>query len=74
MGHGPFSHAFEEWIHRVRPESNWHHEDMSKKMLDHMIDDNNIDFEKEDINFIKDLIGGQPSSKYVIRGIFLGDN
>lgn len=65
LGHGPFSHAFEEWIHRVKPEAKWHHEEMSKRMLDHLIDDNNIDMDRHDINFVKELIGGHPGNGYL---------
>lgn len=32
-------------------------------MLDYLIDDNNIDIEKHEINLIKDLIAGTPRSK-----------
>jgi HD superfamily phosphohydrolase len=91
LGHGPFSHAFESWVHKrrfvnksklmeihqdhpyficnlylfmnfhhlidhFRPQSNWHHETMSQNMLEYLIDDNHLDFEREDINYIKDLI------------------
>lgn len=59
LGHGPFSHAFEGWIHQRRP--NWQHEEMSKRLLEHMIDENSLDYEKEDRIFIQELIGGHAS-------------
>ncbi|PRP74387.1 HD phosphohydrolase domain-containing protein [Planoprotostelium fungivorum] len=58
LGHGPFSHAFEEWLLMYKG-IKWHHEDMSKTMLSHMIDENQIDMEQEDINFLKQLITGK---------------
>lgn len=30
----------------------WEHEDMSVDMLDYLIDDNNIDIERDDIRFV----------------------
>eukprot|EP01027_Heterolobosea_sp_BB2_P018252 GEZU01025740.1.p1 GENE.GEZU01025740.1~~GEZU01025740.1.p1 ORF type:complete len:454 (+),score=124.60 GEZU01025740.1:114-1475(+) len=67
IGHGPFSHVFDnEFIPRAKPGYKWKHEDGSVMMLQHMIDDNNLDFEKEDINFLTDLIiGNQPSNKNI---------
>lgn len=56
LGHGPFSHAFEEWLHDLCPTLKWHHEDMSKMMLDYLIEDNYIDMETSDVNRIKELI------------------
>jgi hypothetical protein len=46
-----------------RPGFKWSHEDASEMMLDYLIDDNHIDLEKHQINFIKDLIAGTPRSK-----------
>lgn len=61
LGHGPFSHSFEHMV-KVNKWVPWTHEQMSKDMLDYLIDDNNIDIEKEDINFVKALIEGKPTS------------
>lgn len=36
----------------------YHHEDMSLKMIEYMIDDNNIDIEQDDVRFIQQLIVG----------------
>ncbi|KAM3582569.1 hypothetical protein VKS41_005213 [Umbelopsis sp. WA50703] len=64
LGHGPFSHVFDsEFMPRARPGFKWSHEDASEMMLDYLIDDNHIDLEKHQINFIKDLIAGTPRSK-----------
>lgn len=32
---------------------------MSKKMLNYLIDDNGLDYSKEDIHFLQDLITGE---------------
>lgn len=58
LGHGPFSHAFEEWVHQQNP--NFHHEDMSLKIVDYMVDANSIDIDREDVRFIQSLISGEP--------------
>ncbi|GIM04156.1 hypothetical protein Vretimale_8759 [Volvox reticuliferus] len=71
LGHGPFSHVFEyEFLRRkllnetpgseehVRLQ-NWHHEAMSTRILEYLVDDNNIEgIEQEDIRRISDLIRG----------------
>jgi HD superfamily phosphohydrolase len=67
LGHGPFSHVFDnEFIPRAQKgidkAQRWCHEDGSLMMLDYLIDDNNIDIEKEDVQFIKDLIKGEEFS------------
>jgi deoxynucleoside triphosphate triphosphohydrolase SAMHD1 len=61
LGHGPFSHAFEGWIHRARPDrAEYEHEAMSLAMLEYLIDDNALDYEREEIKLLGDLIHGQP--------------
>jgi deoxynucleoside triphosphate triphosphohydrolase SAMHD1 len=64
LGHGPFSHAFEEWASRFRP--GWHHEDMSLKMVDHLVDVNGLDYSQEDLSIIKSMIAGAPPKEYVV--------
>lgn len=52
----------------VSPGSKWSHEDASELMFDDLVKDNGIDIEQDDVNFIKDLIKGEPkhsSKKYV---------
>jgi deoxynucleoside triphosphate triphosphohydrolase SAMHD1 len=61
LGHGPFSHVFERQFLQERcGVVGWHHEDMSAKMLDHIIDSNNLDTEKffpeDDVRRIKAMI------------------
>ncbi|KAG0743419.1 hypothetical protein G6F62_004877 [Rhizopus arrhizus] len=67
LGHGPFSHVFDNtFMPLARPGSTWTHEQGSERMLEYLVDDNQIDIEKDEINFIKDLIAGEPrkNSKY----------
>jgi len=72
LGHGPFSHAFEGWV-RNRGRA-WDHEDMSVKMLHHLVDDNAVDFlEKEDLAYIGELITGQPTGSRRTERRFLFD-
>ncbi|KAF9539948.1 SAM domain and HD [Mortierella hygrophila] len=60
LGHGPFSHVFDnEFIPRAIPGSSWTHEQGSEMMLEYLVDDNNVDLDREEINFIKDLIMGE---------------
>ena len=60
LGHGPFSHAFEDWLRRRHID--FHHEDMSLRMMDLLIDENSIEIEEDDVKLIKSLIVGQPIS------------
>ncbi|KAF9956608.1 SAM domain and HD [Modicella reniformis] len=60
LGHGPFSHVFDnEFIPKAIPGSTWAHEQASEMMLEYLVDDNAIDIDREEINFIKDLIIGE---------------
>lgn len=57
IGHGPYSHIFDgEFIPYIYKNINYNHEDMSIKIIDYMIDKNNIDIEKDQINTIKNYI------------------
>ncbi|TMW61785.1 hypothetical protein Poli38472_010848 [Pythium oligandrum] len=59
IGHGPFSHVFDnEFMPRAVPGSSYHHEEMSLKMVDYLVDENNIDLERDDIRFVQQLIVG----------------
>ncbi|PVU94543.1 hypothetical protein BB561_002488 [Smittium simulii] len=61
LGHGPFSHLFDSaFISTIFPEKNWCHENGSEMMLEYLIKKNNIALPREDIDFIKDLILGEP--------------
>lgn len=64
LGHGPFSHVFDgEFMKRRCPDSKFTHEQMSLKMLDYLIDDNNIDIEQDHIRFVKDVIMASEHAK-----------
>ncbi|KAI9504646.1 hypothetical protein GGI25_000696 [Coemansia spiralis] len=59
LGHGPFSHMFDNaFIPHACPGIEWSHEQGSELMLDHTIDENNIDIAEDDISLIKKLIQG----------------
>ncbi|CAF1010789.1 unnamed protein product, partial [Didymodactylos carnosus] len=65
LGHGPFSHLFEDVIRETRPDRNWTHEEASIKLFDYLTDQNNLKpmlsqykLDDTDIIFIKELIAG----------------
>ncbi|VFQ73539.1 unnamed protein product [Cuscuta campestris] len=65
IGHGPFSHMFErEFLPRVSSGSEWCHEHMSVRMIDHIVDGHHIDIDSEIIKRVKELI--LASSKYAL--------
>ncbi|CAG8655993.1 6761_t:CDS:2, partial [Ambispora leptoticha] len=62
LGHGPFSHIFDNSIvPKLRLGRKWCHEESSTMMLDFLVKKNEIDIEKSkiDIEFVKTLIRGQ---------------
>ncbi|CAO3687955.1 hypothetical protein G6F70_003663 [Rhizopus microsporus] len=64
LGHGPFSHVFDNtFMPLARPGQKWTHEQGSERMLEYLIDDNHIDIEKDEVNFIKELIAGEARSQ-----------
>ncbi|KAK7252371.1 hypothetical protein RIF29_36265 [Crotalaria pallida] len=57
VGHGPFSHAFERgFLPLVLNGSTWSHEEMSVKMIDHIVDKHNIEIDDELIKKVKEMI------------------
>jgi HD superfamily phosphohydrolase len=67
LGHGPYSHLWEYFMKEARPESLWRHEESSLKMLDYLIEKNNLlpvflehGFDDVDLLLIKELINGGP--------------
>ncbi|XP_068216450.1 deoxynucleoside triphosphate triphosphohydrolase SAMHD1-like [Palaemon carinicauda] len=69
LGHGPFSHLWEAFVNKARPENKWTHESASIQMFNHLIKVNNLEaefrkysLEEEDILFIKELIDGPRDS------------
>ncbi|KAL0221912.1 hypothetical protein RCL1_001766 [Eukaryota sp. TZLM3-RCL] len=60
IGHCAFSHSFDGlFLKKVRPEVQWTHEMGSVKLFEKMVDDYNLDFTKQDANFIEAVIHGQ---------------
>ncbi|XP_065847252.1 uncharacterized protein [Euphorbia lathyris] len=59
VGHGPFSHMFE---HGFLPHTydrlgiEWHHEEMSEKMIDYIVDTHHIDINPECLKKAKEMI------------------
>uniref|UniRef100_A0A3B4YRK2 Deoxynucleoside triphosphate triphosphohydrolase SAMHD1-like n=1 Tax=Seriola lalandi dorsalis TaxID=1841481 RepID=A0A3B4YRK2_SERLL len=67
LGHGPFSHLFDGmFLPKARPGKKCQHEEISLKMLDHLVDKNKLKLVMEqyglepekDMKFIKEMIGG----------------
>ncbi|KAK9276157.1 hypothetical protein L1049_005688 [Liquidambar formosana] len=57
VGHGPFSHLFErEFLPRVLNGSKWSHEEMSGKMIEHIVEEHNIDIDSERLKKVKEMI------------------
>ncbi|XVF60325.1 hypothetical protein PTKIN_Ptkin08bG0036000 [Pterospermum kingtungense] len=57
VGHGPFSHLFErEFLPKVLNGFEWAHEQMSAKLIDHIVDVHHIDVESEMIKRVKEMI------------------
>ncbi|PSS35214.1 Deoxynucleoside triphosphate triphosphohydrolase [Actinidia chinensis var. chinensis] len=57
IGHGPFSHLFErEFLPKVLKGSTWSHEQMSVKMVDHIVDKHHIDIDSGTIRRVKEMI------------------
>ena len=86
LGHGPFSHMFEEVLGKICPDTKWTHEQASLKLFDKMlIDTPNLktDFElygllDDDIKLIKDLIHNDtfkdPLMSYEEKVFYIFDN
>ncbi len=66
LGHGPFSHLWESFIHQARPGYDYHHETTSIEMFEHLLESNNLrpvlrelaGIDERDIVFIKEQIAG----------------
>ena len=83
LGHGPFSHLWESFVSQAQPGNDWHHEDNSVKMLDHLIEENDLKpvllslggLDEQDILFIKEAIAGpiDETTGLPIRNVKLDD-
>jgi len=65
LGHGPFSHLWENFVSEARDGYKWMHEKTSLDMLDFIINDNNLlpvfaqnGLTENDITFVKEMIFG----------------
>jgi len=79
IGHGPFSHLWEQFVSEANPKSGWTHEKASLDMFDFLIESNDIpipmvdwNIKAQDVDFIKELVvgplGGGSSWPYKGRG------
>ncbi|GAQ87196.1 hypothetical protein KFL_003380010 [Klebsormidium nitens] len=59
LGHGPFSHVFDnEILSKIPALEDWKHEHMSTKMLDYIVETYNVDIPPALLKRVKDLILG----------------
>ncbi|KAI0922134.1 hypothetical protein AcW1_004083 [Taiwanofungus camphoratus] len=62
LGHGPWSHVWDGmFIPRAMPNTSWRHEDASDMMFDDLVEQNEIEIDEKEVEFIKALIAGDPS-------------
>ena len=54
-----------EYIHRKG--KNWKHEDASEMMFDDLVQKNKMEISKQDANFVKALIAGEPAMTGYVR-------
>ncbi len=65
LGHGPFSHAFEGWANgHAHDEHGWKHEKMSARLLERLVERNNLPYTAQEVQFINALISGQRPEGY----------
>ncbi|XP_059091615.1 deoxynucleoside triphosphate triphosphohydrolase SAMHD1-like [Tigriopus californicus] len=65
LGHGPFSHLWEQFV-KEAGQKEFHHEDLSIAMFNHLIEENNLrpklkelgDLNEDDLLFVKEQIAG----------------
>ncbi|XP_059649018.1 uncharacterized protein LOC132294975 isoform X2 [Cornus florida] len=77
VGHGPFSHLFErEFLPRVLNGFEWSHEEMSIKMIDHIVDEHNIEIDPGSLKKVQEMVVASTenaSSKHSQEKKFLYD-
>ncbi|XP_048322886.2 uncharacterized protein LOC125420336 [Ziziphus jujuba] len=57
VGYGPFGGLFEhEFLPQILKSKNWSHQDMSVKMIDYIVDENNIEVDPETLKRVKEII------------------
>ena len=68
IGHGPFSHCFEHWVRKYLPA--FRHEQMSVKIVEYIIRENQLQYEAHEIKLIQDLIIGNSEGYQQKRFLF----
>ncbi|XP_015894670.2 uncharacterized protein LOC107428617 [Ziziphus jujuba] len=57
VGYGPFGHLFEhEVLPKILNGNNWSCEDMTVKMIDYIVDENNIEVDPETLKKVKEMV------------------
>lgn len=62
IGHGPFSHLYEECMKEIGKE--YHHEDMSCSLIENMVEKYSLNYSKKEIEFVHHVIRGVPLEDY----------
>ena len=71
IGHGPFSHSFDSVINSLGLNGKWDHEEFGGKIIEYLIDDNNIDgIDKDMLKMINSLIDGTNLNKTEFNWIY----
>ena len=71
IGHGPFSHLFDNIINNLGLENKFDHEEFGGKIIEYLIDDNNIEGIDEDmLKTINSLIDGTKLTKIEYKWIY----
>ena len=58
VGHGPFSHCFEQYIKVAKPNSHFHHEEMSCKIFEHIVKKYQVPLTDNEIKRVQNYILG----------------
>jgi HD superfamily phosphohydrolase len=66
LGHGPYSHAFEGWVHSIGED--WKHEDMSSRLVELLMEKNELPYSKAEVKLIQALISGDVPAEYAHNG------
>ncbi|MCQ2816585.1 MAG: HD domain-containing protein [archaeon] len=59
IAHGPFSHYFNDALRKLNIGQNWDHEEFGEKIINYMVDENQIDLNSEQLKIICSLIKGE---------------
>eukprot|EP00767_Chilomastix_cuspidata_P002341 gnl/Chilomastix_cuspidata/2468.p1 GENE.gnl/Chilomastix_cuspidata/2468~~gnl/Chilomastix_cuspidata/2468.p1 ORF type:complete len:518 (+),score=177.34 gnl/Chilomastix_cuspidata/2468:398-1951(+) len=64
LGHGPFSHIFDNYVAPTVFKSPYSHEEQGCRVFDHLLERNGLDFDSEHVARIKSYVLGEPSFSY----------